>query len=174
MELPLTQRDSSLYAKLYASVSDIAFARLCAEHIQRKGWNKRPWSRGSGYFQQSAFVTSLVVSYGRPFASARKEPKFPERLLTYDAHQRTLHNHLIQQRNQVYAHSDLAHWTIRPWRSGDFETAIIGQPILVLEPDQIDEFLSMTEHLVQAIGDRMRTILASYPTLPYQGFDAGQ
>ena len=163
MELNLDARDAVLYAKLYASLSDIAFARQCAEHIRQKGWNRRPWSRGSGYFQQSAFVTSLVVSYGRPFASSRGQPNFPQRLLPYDAFQRALHDLLMQQRNQIYAHSDLEHWTVRPWRSEDIETTIVGQPILALEPDQITGFLTMTESLIDRIRERMSALRSAGP-----------
>lgn len=162
MDIELSPRDRTLYAKLYASFSDVALARRCAEHIKAKGWYRRPWSRGSIYFQQSAFVTSLVVSYSRPFSPGRGGLAFPKRLIPYNPNQWALHDQLIGQRNEVYAHSDLERWTVRPWRSADFETTIVGQPILVLEPPQIEAFLEMTEPLMNAIRSRMDEIHGSH------------
>lgn len=88
--------------------------------------------------------------------------RLPKRLIPYNPNQWALHDQLIGQRNEVYAHSDLERWTVRPWRSADFETTIVGQPILVLEPPQIEAFLEMTEPLMNAIRSRMDEIHGSH------------
>lgn len=162
MELPLSERDKRLYTKLYASARDIGFARACAEHIRKKAWYGRPWSRGTIYFQQSAYVTSLVVSYARPFATGRNGYAFPARLIPYTPDEMALHTDLLDRRNKVHVHSDLDKWNVRPWRSEDFETVIIGEPWLIIGQPQIELFLTMTERLQTAISRRMTEIIAAY------------
>jgi hypothetical protein len=114
------------------------------------------------YFQQSAFVTALIVSYARPFVIGRAKHHFPKRLIPYDADQFRLHNDFLDRRNKVYAHSDSDNWYIQPWRSGDFETTIVSQPWLIVSEAEIDQFLSMTEALLKSIGARQSEILSGY------------
>jgi hypothetical protein len=126
MELQLSAYDKKLYTKLYASMSDISFAHQCASHIRKKGWYRGPWSRGTIYFQQSAYLTAMIVSYARPFSPGRSGYVFPERLIPYGPEDMALHDDLLDRRNKVHAHSDLDKWDVRPWRSGDFERPSLG------------------------------------------------
>ena len=162
MELPLSDADRRQYTKLYASMSDIAFARRCAAHLLKKGWNKRPWHRGSIYFQQSAFVTSMIVSYARPFAPSRGKPVFPRKLIGYDTDEWTLHADLMERRNKVHAHSDLDQWNVTPWRTPQVHLDLVGEPWLIIEPEQLVRFLGMTDKITASILQRQKEILARY------------
>ena len=162
MELSLMDRDKRLYMKLYTSRSDIDFARDCAKHILKKGWFREPWSRGTIYFQQSVYVTSLAVSYSRPFAIGRNGHAFPNRLIPYTSEEGAFHNHLLDLRNKVHAHSDLDRWEVRPWQSGSFETEMVGQPWLIIKQPKIELFLGMTDRLQTSISQRMKEIIEGY------------
>lgn len=160
--LELSEPDRKLYTKLYASADDIRLARQWAEHIQKKRYFRKPWTRGKVYLRQSAYVTALVVAYGRVFASGRGGYQFPKRLMPYGEAERNLHDRLLDLRHKVHAHSDLDKWNVRPWSVDGFSTAIVGQPThLIGEPD-LALFLSMTEKLLAAIAKRKDEILAPY------------
>lgn len=162
MELPLNEHDRRDHAKLYVSSHDISFARGCALHIQKKDWFRQPWSRGTLYFQQSVYVTSMIVSYARPFTPGRGGLHFPKRLIPYDSEQMKLHRDLLDRRNKIHAHSDLDKWSIRPWRMGDIETAIVSQPWLIVQKTEVAMFLTMTDALLAKISGREEEILAKY------------
>lgn len=162
MLLELSDRDRILFHKLHVSSFDISYARQCAVHVKKKDWFREPWSRGTLYFQQTAFVTALVVSYARPFAVGRAGLNFPNKLIPYDDVQMKFHLDLLSRRNRVYAHSDPETWSVRPWKSGDFETTIEGRPWLIVRRDEIDRFIPMTDALIASIADRMAEIRARY------------
>lgn len=162
MKLELSERDKKKYHKLYVSAADISYARRCASHLKKKNFFRPPWSRGTLYFQQSAFVTSLIVSYARPFTNGRSGENFPSKLISYDLIQMKLHDELLKRRHKVYAHSDPDAWRVQPWRSGDFETTIVEQPWLIVSEDEIELFLSMTLDLLRNIGKAQTEILANY------------
>lgn len=162
MQLELSDKDRRTFTKLYASADDIAVARRWAEHIQKKRWFRQPWSGGKIYLHQSAYVTALVVAYGRVFAVGRGGFDFPKRLIPYDAAERDLHERLIELRNKVHAHSDLDKWNVRPWHAAGFSTAIVGQPKHMIEEADIALFLVMTEKLLEKIASRKEEILQAY------------
>lgn len=62
------------------------------------------------YKAARALITSAIVCYGRPFSGNTDHPKatantsFKLRALSQE--QRTLHNHILELRNKVIAHSD--------------------------------------------------------------------
>jgi len=162
MELEITTEHRRLLSKLHASGADIKQARAYAELIVKKNWFKMPWSRGKQYFHQSAYVTALIVSYARPFAQGRNGYTFPRRLVPYDDTEWTIHERLLEQRNKIYAHSDLEKWNIRPWKSGNFDTVIIGQPAHYISREDIDVFIPMTSNIMSAIALRYSEILQEY------------
>jgi hypothetical protein len=160
-EVTLNKEDHELYSRLYVSRGDIVYARQCADHILKKGWHYNPWDkRGSIYFQQSVYTTTLIVSYARPFTKSIGWPRFPERLLGYSQAERELHKSLLDLRNKVYAHSDGAGYSIRPFRSESFSTEIVGAPILKLSADEANQFLEMTERALSSIGECMQQLLS--------------
>lgn len=162
MELPLSDPDRKLYTKLYASMSDIAFARSCAVHLLKMGSNKRPWDGGDAYFRQSVFVTSMIVSYARPFTPGRGGPAFPKKLIEFDAIDWVLHADLIDRRNKVHAHSDLELWRVTPWRRPNVQIDLVGEPWLIIEPEELERLVGMIEKLATSIQQRQKEILARY------------
>ena len=121
-----------------------------------------PWSRGKIYFHQSAYVTTLVVSYGRVFEVGKRGYNFPRKLLKYEAAEKALHAKLLTLRNKVHAHSDLDQWSVRPWHADGFNTEIVGQPFHVIEEADIQLFLAMTSKLLTRINARREEIVAPY------------
>ena len=162
MQVKLSDNDRRAFTKLYASADDIVVARRWAEHIQKKNWFRQPWSRGTIYLHQSAYVTALVVAYGRVFEVGRGGFDFPKRLIPYDAAERDLHKRLLELRNKVHAHSDLDKWNVRPWHAHGFSTAIVGKPKHLIEETDIALFLAMTEKLLVNIAARKEEILRAY------------
>lgn len=162
MELALSEHDAQLYKKLWASARDIRLAQQYAEHIDKKDWYREPWSRGTGYFQQSAYVTSMVVSYGRPFITGRTGIAFPKRLVRYGPDDASLHRKLLTLRNEIYAHSDPEHWTTIPWRSEGLETVVFKEPKLLIVKAEVVQFIAMTGPLLTRINARIHEIMASY------------
>jgi hypothetical protein len=106
-----------LYALLHVAEEDLHQASFFADHLLKKGWHFEPWEkRWTLYMQQAAFTTALATAYSRPFTESRGWPKFPTRLLAgLSAEQRQLHKRVLELRNRVYAHSDLASRSIRPF-----------------------------------------------------------
>ena len=160
--LPLSDRDRLVITKLHASGSDLAAASGWATHLLKKKWFRKPWSRGATYSHQSAYITAIVAAYGRVFASGRGGFGFPMRLIDYDGAEWALHKRLLEMRHKIYAHSDLEKWTVKPWQHDDFETVILGQPIHLIEQEDLERFVQMTDRLRTAIGGRYHDVLASY------------
>jgi hypothetical protein len=160
MLISLNERDKQLYDKLYVARLDIAFARQCAETILKKGWHYKPWEkRGSIYFQQSAFMTALVVSYARAFTPSTGWRRLPKGLPGYNREEDALHKRLLALRNSVYAHSASESYSVRPWRSGSFSTDIVGQPFLMLSRDDTMLFVNMTQKAISAIDAKRKNLL---------------
>lgn len=163
MLLEMSSHDRQTVTKLVASATDIGFARDAAEHLFKKKWYDRmPWSRGKIYFHQSAYVTTLVVSYGRVFEVGKRGYNFPKKLLQYEATEKALHVKLLTLRNKVHAHSDLDQWSVRPWHADGFSTEIVGQPLHVIEEADIQLFLAMTSKLLTRINAKREEIIAPY------------
>ncbi|WP_022943176.1 hypothetical protein [Psychromonas hadalis] len=104
------------YELLHVSQQDLSNAAFFAEHLLSQGWHYEPWEIDwRMYLHQSAYVTSMVVAYCRPFAISRGNPKFPSKLLrVLDSEQKQLHERLLKLRHQVYAHSEIALRKVRP------------------------------------------------------------
>lgn len=160
--LSIGERDQRLLTKLHASASDLSYARFWAEHLLAKKWFRMPWSRGKIYRHQSAYVTAIVVAYARVFAHGRGGHSFPQRLVKFDDRERQLHDRLLGMRHKIYAHSDLDKWSVKPWKQGEFATAVIYEPIHVIEADDLKLLVDMIDGLHETIRDRYRAVLAPY------------
>lgn len=166
-EVRLNEYDQKLYGRLLVSRDDISFARYCAGVLFKKGWHHQPWERrGTVYEQQAAYTTALVTAYGRPFTQSKGWPVFPARLITYDHQEMILHTQLIELRHEVYAHSDSARYTIRPWRIGTMPATIIHRPALRITAADTTLFLRMAGKLLSSIDARMKSLLAKAETVP--------
>jgi len=163
MLLQLSERDRKTLTKLYSAAADIGLASQFGKIIiKRKLYDKRPFSRGTVYAQQAAFVTGLVTSYGRAFSSGRGGYQLPKSLVNYDADEAALHARLLDLRNKVYAHSDEEKWSVRPWHGKGFSTIISGQPEYVLPRGDIEMFLRMSAKLLDSIRQREQQLLQPY------------
>lgn len=117
-ELFFSDEDLKMYGKLDAAARDLHDAIAFGAFIIKKGWKAKPWGRGSTYLQQSAFMTGMMVSYGRAFTRSDGWPKLPSEFMSlYDADEAALHDSVMTQRHQIYAHSDSVSYPIKPWKS---------------------------------------------------------
>ena len=150
-------RKKALYERLFVSRNDFFFARAYAKYLLKKGWHSAPYERrGSVYMQQTAFTTSLVVSYSRPFTAGKGWPKFPMELTLYDAQATQLHKHILDLRHQVYAHSDSSRYSIRPFKlNGDVRSDIIGMPFLKLEKDECELVIAMIDSICALLNPKL-------------------
>lgn len=163
MLVPLSPEDEKVYGKLFASCNDLAFSRYCLGLITRKKWHHSPWEkRGTVYLQQSAFTSALVVSYGRVFTRSRGWRNLSVDLGHFDGQELACHDRIMQLRHSVFAHTDSEHYSVRPWRIGDFSTDIVGAPILRITEEDAGLLDNMTNKLLVAMQARMKAILAAY------------
>ena len=155
-----THSKRKLYERLHVSFLDLGLARQYAAHLIKNWWHSAPYERrGSIYMQQSAFTTSLVVSYARPFKGSRGWPPFPKEFWQYDQAQCALHAHLIGLRDQVYAHSDSSRYTVKPWRiNADLLTDIEGVPFLRLSKAECELVVSMINCIQRLLGPRLKVL----------------
>ncbi|KTT99045.1 hypothetical protein NS355_07855 [Sphingomonas yabuuchiae] len=160
--LEISERDRLDMTKLHASISDLSKAVTWAQHVMKKKWYRGPWSRGQTYSHQSAYITSIVMAYGRVFASGRNGRRFPEKLIQYDDSEWALHHRLLEMRNAVYAHSSLDRFTVKPWKVDDFETTVIGEPINKIEETDLKRLIVMAERLQSAASKRYAEIVGPY------------
>jgi hypothetical protein len=164
--VPLSAADKNLYSKLFVSRRDIALARYCASVILKKGWHGQEWERrGTVYQQQAVFTTALVTAYARPFTRSKGRKRWPDLpkdlVAAYSGPEKALHYRLIRLRHTVYAHSASASYSIRPWRSGDFSTDIVGQPVMRLALEEATLFQEMSGRLLKSISTKMEVLLAA-------------
>ena len=159
MEIHLPDNDAKLYGRLHVSSLDLDLAKYCVGVILKKGWHHQPWEkRGTVYLQQSAFMSALVTAYARPFTKSRGWPKFPPDLKEFDTEENKLHDQLMELRNTVYAHSDSKNYSIRPWRTPNFSTDIVGAPVLRISAKEAALLKRMIQKLQLAISRRMTEI----------------
>ncbi|RVH23021.1 hypothetical protein [Sinorhizobium meliloti] len=163
MLIDLEPHQKRQYDKLRISCMDIAHALQCARFLIKKGWHSFEWERrGSIYLQQSAFTTSLIVSYARPFTPARSLPGLPSRLIKWTEEEKALHDKIMSLRNEVYAHSDGTSYSFQPWQSEDFATIIERWPHRRLSKDDTLAFEAMAERILEALRERMTHIFPAH------------
>jgi len=160
-EASLSKRDRALYEKLFASRGDIGTARSCAEFILKKGWHTYSFMRrGSVPIQQTAFTTTMIVSYARPFSAGRGNINFPNRLLRYNEKEASFHARLIKLRNEQYAHSDASTISVRPLK-GSVVKSIQSIRDLRFAAGELKLFIEMTTGLCNRIHERTEEIRLS-------------
>lgn len=114
----LEKRNNHLatFRLLYASRLDLSHAAFYADCLRENGLCYEPWEVAwHDYLHQGAYVTALVISYCRPFTESRGRLRFPKKILrVLNDEQKAMHHKLLDLRNNVYAHTDLALRNIRP------------------------------------------------------------
>jgi hypothetical protein len=149
--MPEISQKKRQFERLFASTYDFAQANFCAHYLLKKGWHSKPWERrGTIYMQQTAFVTSLVIAYTRPFVGSKGWPAFPSKLTEFDAGQRDIHKKILQMRHEIFAHSDSGHFSFRPVEIADFRTTIEQVPLAILSLDETERVEVMTSDLIKA------------------------
>ena len=160
MEIRLGDGDAKLYSRLKVSSLDLDFAQYCLGVILKRRWHHQPWDkRGTIYLQQSAFTSALVVAYARPFTKSDGWPHFPPGLKRFDGAEDKLHDHMIELRHTVFAHSDSRNYSVSPWQSGKFSTDVVGVPAFRMSGEQAVLLNGMIAKLQLAIRRRMNQIL---------------
>lgn len=146
------QAEELLFKRLYISLQDLNCAADFAAYILKKGWHFNPWEkRGSIYLQQSAFTSSLITFYARPFTKSCGLPPFPTTLVKYNKAEKRLHQKILLLRHQVYAHSDSGRYRVEPFRIGRYVTAILGALFFKLTAPETRQLQKMINKNVAAI-----------------------
>ena len=109
--------------------------------------------------QQSAFTTSLIVSYARPFTRGKGWPRFPLEFMQYNEDSAQLHQKILDLRHQVYAHSDSSRYSIRPFQmDSDLFADIIGAPFLRLTQDECKLLVAMIDSIRALLLPRLKEL----------------
>lgn len=141
-----------LFTRLYVSLEDLRHASSFAGYLLKKGLHFDPWERRwPTYVLQSAFTSSLIIFYSRPFTKSFGLPDFPANLLYYSKPETALHRKVLELRHQGYAHSDGSRYRIKPVRILGRASAVVGAPFFKLTRSQ-------TERLQRMIGKTMAAI----------------
>jgi hypothetical protein len=160
MEVQLKSDEQRLYSRLYVSQVDLSSARYCLDFIMKKGWHFAAGEkRGSIYEQQTAFTTSFIVAYSRPFNTSRGWPKFPHALMPFDQTESNLHKDIINRRNSIFAHSDSKNYSVRPWRAGVLATDILSVPIFRITADEGKALRKMIGKLQLSISVKLKEMV---------------
>ena len=154
-----------LYKRLYIAGEDLTKAAQFAAFILKKGWHFNPWERrGTIYLQQSAFTSSLIVFYSRPFTRSIGLPEFPRRLLKYNDAENNLHDTIIQLRHKVYAHSDDASYKVQPFSINGYPTAILGAPFFKLSKSEVEILRRMIGKTIKEIHGELGELIRKIET----------
>ena len=112
----------------------------------------------------------MVIAYSRPFTESRGWPKFPKRILrVLDTEQKQLHRHLLNLRNEVYAHTDIAARKSRPITLGGQPSAIKVIPSLKFSPDELKHIRVLIRDIALETENRLAELAE---TVASQHFDA--
>lgn len=154
--LTFSDLDQKMYEKLDAAARDLSDSIAYGAFIIKKGWKAKPWGRGSTYLQQSAFMTSMVVSYARAFATSHGWPKMPTAYLnSFDAPEIELHERVLKLRNQLYAHTDSVNYPVKPYYS-DLHSDIIHFHVLEMPYEDIEKLAGMCRKITrQCLADQV-------------------
>ncbi|MEA9588734.1 hypothetical protein VC279_02950 [Xanthomonas sp. WHRI 10064A] len=154
--------ESLLYQKLYISLSDLAMADTFASQLVKNGWHFVLWEtrrRWSTYMKQAAFTSAFITAYARPFTKSHGWPQFPMEIVRFNAADELLHKKIINLRNTVYAHSDSASHTVKPYRISGYPSAIVRSPPLRLTHDELLHVQRMISGLMKVIGPELDRLL---------------
>lgn len=161
-KLSFSDEDMKRYGRLDIAARDLHDAQAYGAFILKKGWKAKPWSRGSTYLQQSAFVTSMIVSYGRAFTKSLGGGFIPDSVRAdFTTAEAELHEKIMAERHQLYAHSDAARFPVQPWHS-DLHSDIVMFQVRELSPEEITMLQEMCDKVAIACRIEQGKIKASY------------
>jgi hypothetical protein len=148
---PMTRKENLIltYQILYVSQQDLSHAAFFADHMLEKSSHAESWEvNWKEYLHQVAYMTAMVTAYGRPFTECRGKPQFPARVLkNLIPEEKLLHNSLLDLRNKVYAHTELAERKVRPIIFNNKPSAIEVLPSMRMSASE----LIAVRHLIKKI-----------------------
>lgn len=142
------------YSEFIVWAGDMRNASSFANYLLKNGLHFAPYAREirwSTYMRQAAFTTSLVMAYCRPFSKSRNCSIYPIKKAGLSQIERVQHDSLLESRNEIYAHSDVAIREVRPIKFGSAFTAFETQPLLRLTQDETRIVLSNIGKISDAI-----------------------
>jgi hypothetical protein len=140
------------------SIFDLDFVQHHVEHLLTNGlYRGREKGNEDLYNQQAAFVSALIVAYGRIFTRSKGLPKFPVALTHYDDEEMKLHDKLMKDRHKLYAHSDSESFRILTSQN----TIIRMLPPYHLRQVELEQVRAMADKLRKSIVDRINEMDAS-------------
>lgn len=149
-----TEQNEALYTKLAASAEDLTLARRHTRNLLARQGDFGPIrDDNTDYWERVAFVTALVVSYGRVFSDSKGLPHFPIRLLQYTTREKDLHEELMLMRRTQYAHSDRVSHHVR-LAKGPGVTAVHRMPAYSIPRYKLKIIEKMLNKLIANIETR--------------------
>lgn len=160
--LELSEEDMKAYGRLDVARRDLYDCMAYGDFIIKKGWNAKPWSRGSVYLQQTAFVTAMVVSYGRAFTRSDGFGYLPKSMMAdFSPEEQVYHKQIMDSRHQLYAHSDSAYYPIKPYRSPHMSD-ITQYHVEEISADRIRQLQAMCRKVIDACTAAKEVIKEKY------------
>lgn len=143
------------YKRLHISLIDLDFVHHHASHLLTNGLF-REHEKGTEdlYKEQTAFVSALILAYGRIFTKSRGLPNFPSALIHYNEEERKLHDSWMRHRHKLFAHSDAESFHVLVSRNAVIKTI----PMYHLKKAEVELILVMAEKLRSAIVRRINEI----------------
>ena len=149
-----------LYERLFVAREDLFNAKQYSLYLLKKGWHRAPYEcRGTTYMQQSAFTTAAVICYARPFTNSKGWPAFDFRICEYDEAQALVHKSLIERRNQVYAHTDSAKHSVRPFQiDQELTSDLLNIPFVRLSKPECESIVQMVDQTISKLAPRLQAL----------------
>lgn len=165
-KLYMNKEDARVYGKLSAAEYDLSQASRYGRFILAKGWNVMPWSvdeMGETYLQQVAFITAMMISYGRAFTNSDGYGRFPIDILNvFDADERAQHEVFITLRNEVYAHTDSATYQVVPITNEGGVSDIMRVKHQHVDHDSIRMLIDMCKNMNETLAKKRKEIRSRY------------
>lgn len=156
--------DLNEYRKLDAACTNLQMVRDYGKVLLKRGTDKQPWSRGSVYVYQSAFVTAMLVTYGRVFTGEQTMMKF---ISIYGEQERAQHKRFMELRHEVYAHTDKKSHQVRPLH-GDHISDMKAFVWHNLPADRVTKLMEMCSKMIAAFQEKQFEIKRRYSPIPGQ------
>jgi hypothetical protein len=149
--------DSAWFARLTRAGEDMQLAQFFARHLLKNEYHfdfMKSRRRLTTYRHQIAYVTAFVIHYARPFTKAHGWPMLDQSVLPYTTVERSLHDRLLTDRHQLWAHTDGDHFGARAVSGMPF--TIYRRPPLHVECGDLNVALRMIPKAMEHFGGMAR------------------
>jgi hypothetical protein len=156
MSAPKLKNLLETYQLLHVAQQDLSQSAFFADHLLNKGWHFEPWEVAwQTYLHQGAYMTAMVIAYSRPFTESRGFSKFPNKLLQLDSKEKELHKRILDLRNEIYAHADVASRKIRPIIFNGSPNAIEALPPMSMSQSDMLEIRCLISKISISVKNRI-------------------